>query len=168
MRVVDDGISFVLPLSTSSFGVIPTVGNCCAREGYLLIFSKLSRCFCTPPPKIEPPAVLNCYLNPPHRPESWLFCGEVFLRFPVSSPEYCFMIFFFFCVLFFHAVTLPYLALPRLSRAQSQLEHAHRVKDERSAEALTAKRNAADLEQKVKRCGVSFIFLGVFCAKHRC
>lgn len=32
---------------------------------------------------------------------------------------------------------------------QSQLEHAHRVKDERSAEALTAKRNAADLEQKV-------------------
>lgn len=32
---------------------------------------------------------------------------------------------------------------------QSQLEHAHRVKDERSAEALAAKRNAADLEQKV-------------------
>lgn len=31
---------------------------------------------------------------------------------------------------------------------QSQLEHAHRIKDERSAEALTAKRNAADLEQK--------------------
>ncbi len=33
---------------------------------------------------------------------------------------------------------------------QSQLEHAHRVKDERSAEALAAKRNAADLEQKVR------------------
>lgn len=33
--------------------------------------------------------------------------------------------------------------------SQAQLEHAHRVKDERSAEALGAKRNAADLEQKV-------------------
>ncbi|CAN0312776.1 unnamed protein product [Pylaiella littoralis] len=36
----------------------------------------------------------------------------------------------------------------RVEVLESQLEHAHRVKDERSAEALDAKRNAADLEQK--------------------
>ncbi|CAM9103844.1 unnamed protein product, partial [Laminaria digitata] len=36
----------------------------------------------------------------------------------------------------------------RLEVLESQLEHAHRIKDERSAEALAAKRNAADLEQK--------------------
>ncbi|CAN0078951.1 unnamed protein product [Scytosiphon promiscuus] len=36
----------------------------------------------------------------------------------------------------------------RMEVLESQLEHAHRVKDERSAEALAAKRNAADLEQK--------------------
>lgn len=38
------------------------------------------------------------------------------------------------------------------SSGQSQLELARRVKDERSAEALAAKRNAADLEQKVRYC----------------
>eukprot|EP00752_Nemacystus_decipiens_P004800 g4368.t1 len=36
----------------------------------------------------------------------------------------------------------------RIEVLESQLEHALRVKDERSAEALAAKRNAADLEQK--------------------